>query len=462
MKIDIKDGARPIIPIIAFTVASVVTHGLIAPHVAFMSDAVVSDGVAAAAASGFSLAAFHRRKNDMYGLRRALAGTARTDQSFGAVSRPGAMQELKTQLDTELPAAIVAKYWILIGKTPDDESLKSILDRLQNIERREYGDNPRLAPEVALRIAGALTDVPDEDRQQLASRPVMRDWKAMKAALEQRMTEARFHEVMLLEKGRPAQKEARQYDVPSQDEVACYFILTGAVPAEGMRGTEVHRAVRKMQRHRSTPIDALAAKHAVLSLLGVAAGHPALLPPHSNSLPEVARFPSAYSHEEVKAAAIRYKMVVNLPVYVTDSFVGRDGWHYIRALGKGRKDDSIVATRGDMTSSLVGRPGEMDHMWDHLKAERCAKPMVLYGETETWTHVVRAQLVSLRRSANRMKDAPQMVWPSKHGEADPWADARQRLDQWRQKQLPAMPVPTKVHRVATKTHLAHQHSTMIV
>ena len=443
-------GARPIISVAAFVGVSVLTHGLVAPHIGFMPDAVVSDTIGAVAASGASFAGFRRASTEqqLYGLRQALVEHWEHEPIPGAAANPGVLHRGKVEIAAAVPAAMVAKYWIVIGKPPDDESLTAILERLQRIERRQYRDDPCLTPEVALRIAVALTDIPPQDCRMLSSKPVVSDWESRRATLEQRMIDAHFHDVLLVEKGdRGVRRAARIHDVPSQSEVATYFILTGDVPPETMRGVDVHRALRRMQRHRAAHIDPLAAKHAVFSLLEISAGHPALLPAHRESLPKVAGFPSEFSHEDSAAAEMRYKAAINLPTAVVDSFVGRDGWHYVRILGHGRRGESIVATRTDQTSTLIGRVSHIDRMWGRLKAERSAKSMELSGETEMWTHVLRAQLVTMHRIANAMKDSPQMVWPP-HGPTDPWAAARKQLDDWVKKQLPALPPASVPHRVA--------------
>jgi len=409
-----------------------------------------------AAASGITAGIVRHPSVDaqLHHLGRALsqAGTNETP-GLSAMCTPSDVSALKATLNIELPSAIISKYWIVRGIPPESQSLKSVVQEIQNVEAQSYRGLPKLDPEVALRIVGALIELSQQDLELLARPEVLRDWQIRRQALENAMVEARYYQILSLEQRRlgdgtgqgrrnqESKENPARYDVPTQGQISVYCVLNGNVPKPHMSGLEVARAIRRMQRYRVAPIDPAAAKHAVFLLLNLDNQHDALMPAHNEARRPIDGFPYSYSGRPVAEAWPLYDAMMSQPVSVLDAFVGRDGWHYVRGPSSARGHESIVARRGDTVSCITARRDRVEKDWGMFKVERCSIPLILDEDTSTWSAMLRVQLADQRARAEGMTDAVEYSWPSQNGA---WSEGRERLQAWARTNLSTKPAARRI------------------
>src|SRR5581483_5275630 len=168
------------------------------------------------------------------------------------------------------------------------------------------------------------------------------------------LKESRHHKVALLESeaGFPIDPsiDPRQFDVPSQKKIATYFWLTGHAPDRNWTSAALERKLRAIERarHNGIPLDRENIRLHVLQLMAE------LHAPHAHWLftplrREVARphsvFPWAGGHLLPDDARELYRqaLAADGPA-VHDTFIGHDGWHYVRMDG-GDGTQAIVAAQ---------------------------------------------------------------------------------------------------------------------
>lgn len=463
MKIIDRRGAASVAGTVAFATAVAKT----AQEVGIFHDLIVGTVIPIAAATSITSVIAYRPSVDaqIYRLRVAMrAGSSESPVGLSGMCTPSDASELKARLNTELPSAIIAKYWILRGITPESQSRKSVLQEIQNIEARCYRGLPKLDPEVALRIVGALTELSPEDTATLEREDLVADWQTRRQALEHAMVEARYYQILALEQRRlrdgtghgghnqKAKEKPSRHDVPSQRQVAVYFLLTGDVPKAHWSGLMVQRAIRRVERSRVAPMDPVAAKHVVFLLLNLENQHDALLPAHNQATRRIDGFPYLYSGRPSEEAAPLYQAIMDHPVSVLDAFVGRDGWHYVRGPSSARGHECVIARRGDKVSCFTARRERVEREWGLFKAERCAIPLKLDGDTDTWTAMLRAQLAGQSKQAEGMTAPVEYLWPSDNG-TSPWSAGRQRLQSWAETTLSTKPAARVISVPRVVAHL---------
>ena len=457
MTLHAHDLKRLIIPVVVIGAAVILTQGTIAPLLGLSDSLTASVLGIEAGAIGLFMGRHKQLADQIDGIRRTLFH--RDDEtdtgSVGEVNDAVSLHQLKERLATTIPSGITAKYWMLVGVVPDDSSRMATLDRIESVENDDYAAEPEmLRPEVALRIVSQLTEIPESDKLNLRLPEVQADWDRRQSALRDAMTTAHFYGLARREAkaGHPIGGiDPARYDVPTEDQVAVYFALTGNTPATSERGSALAHRLRRLERHRDTPLDPVIARRAVLGLLELTGTSDILLPVREDLAAAPERFPAAFSDLPPADALSLFDEVITYSDRVYDSFVGHDGWLYIRKSAQPPGTETIVAGRGTDAAALSGKAGAIHRRWDELKAERSAEVLAVLGDTDRFVPMVKDHLLTMQQHAVALADPVQFVRaPDVAPDAapDPWAPGRQRLDQWVRDAMPTLPHATVVHHLA--------------